>query len=1234
MRTSSPSKPSPFRHTPLAAAIACVLTAHGAMAACVPGSGTYCVTNTAPNGANSLQQAVLDASNGCATFPNPVVKFDIATGPFVIQPSSPLVAFCTTGPIAMLIDGTTQPGWTANTSTSGFNGTNPIVVDGSGMFSFAGIFTQDYGYGASLDVRGLEIRNFNYGGFATALQGNLRVFGNLIHNNYLPLDVDGPGQANPAKVGTTAPADRNVIYNNTSVGIRVSYGGFVSILGNVIGVDPSGTAAAPNMKGIELQAFDGVTVAGNVISGNQLDGIAVSRYPYITNLQPPSITGNKIGRSAGGTPIPNGGNGIYISAVTNATIQNNVIANNGGHGITLVNGLGSTSGVNITQNSIHSNSGKNIDLDFYGGPLPNDSLDTDTGPNTRQNHPDISLVTQSGGNTSVSWSLNSEAGKTYRLEFYSNAVSGVPAGTQFIQFVVPPSTDAGGNVSAVTVIPGTFNNISTLAINAATLDTSEFSPAVALTPTPEVTVSPNPLTFSNTVVGTSAGPNPITVSSIGTGSYQISTFDSAPSCYGGPICSSGAFICSNGCSTGTPYAPSSSCAINVTFSPSVVGPATQTFYICDNAPGSPRAVTLNGNAVAPPPSTISPGSFDFGSVAVGGFSAPQTFTVNNPAPTSVSLSSFTITGPFQVVANTCGSTLAASSSCGLDARFAPTVAGGASGTLTTVAGSATLTANLSGTAAPPPPTTIAPISFNFGTVLVGTTSSPGTFTINNPALVSVTLGPITVTPPFQLAGTTCTSSLSPGASCTANATFNPPSPGPFTGTISGTANAGTFSAGLTGTGGAPPPTVTITPSSVDYGPVPVGTVGTPQLFTINNPASVAVTLGTLSTTGPYVILSTTCTSSLAASASCGANVKFAPTAVGPQPGTFVVPASTGTVSATLNGTGLAAALLSVSPPAYDFGSLQVGATSGTKTFTVSNPSTVSTSFSGPTVSGPFQVASTTCTGSLPPSGNCDANVRFAPTGSGSASGLLSVTSPAGTSSAALMGAGLLQAALVMPTGTIELGTVTLGSAPVQRVITLRNTGNAALTIERIQIGLPFTLTSTCPINLLPGESCNVAIEHDPTALGDFTGSLVVVTNATGGSRTVPVHVSVQALPEPVIRVSPQSIGFGDRMAGISSPAQRITIVNTGGANAVGLSLRFNTPHFAIQNTDCGAVLAAQASCFADVVFAPQGFGPKRDTFSVRSNAANGPHTVSVSGAGCRPIAITQSRGGISLNCAP
>ncbi|MBA3241932.1 MAG: hypothetical protein H0T60_11960, partial [Acidobacteria bacterium] len=50
-----------------------------------------------------------------------------------------------------------------------------------------------------------------------------------------------------------------------------------------------------------------------------------------------------------------------------------------------------------------------------------DTLDPDTGPNNLQNFPVLASATSGGGTTTIQGTLNSEASKAYRIEFFSNA---------------------------------------------------------------------------------------------------------------------------------------------------------------------------------------------------------------------------------------------------------------------------------------------------------------------------------------------------------------------------------------------------------------------------------------------------------------------------------------------------------------------------------------------------------------------------------------------------------------------------------------------------------------------------------------------------------------------------------------------------------------------------------------------------------------------------------------------
>jgi hypothetical protein len=340
------------------------------------------------------------------------------------------------------------------------------------------------------------------------------------------------------------------------------------------------------------------------------------------------------------------------------------------------------------------------------------------------------------------------------------------------------------------------------------------------------------------------------------------------------------------------------------------------------------------------------------------------------------------------------------------------------------------------------------------------------------------------------------------------------------------------------------------------------------------------------------------------------------------------------VSASLSGTGSAAPLLTIMPPAFEFGSVLLGSSSPPKAFTVKNPGPTTVSISAPTVSGPFQIVSTTCGTSLGSLATCDANVRFTPTQPNIALGTLTATSSFGSSTASLSGNGLRQPAVELATEPIEFGSLTVGTPPVQRTLRLTNTGNDVLGINSIVIVRPFTLANTCGVSLGAGDSCTFTVGFDPTEIGDFTANLAISTNAPNASFiTIRVHAQVQARPEPLVRVTPRIIGFGDRMGGTQSPAQRITLTNEGGV-AANLNLSLTTTHFVVINTSCGATLAPRASCATDVAFQPQGFGPRRGQYVITSNSPDSPLTVELSGAGCRPVMVTQGRGTPPNNCAP
>jgi hypothetical protein len=94
--------------------------------------------------------------------------------------------------------------------------------------------------------------------------------------------------------------------------------------------------------------------------------------------------------------------------------------------------------------------------------------------------------------------------------------------------------------------------------------------------------------------------------------------------------------------------------------------------------------------------SLSPSSYNFGSVAHGSGTAWVTFTLTNGGSSAVSISNVGVSGPF-VVSSNCGSSVAANGSCPIYVYFEPASAGSFTGTLTVTDGSGTQTSALSGT---------------------------------------------------------------------------------------------------------------------------------------------------------------------------------------------------------------------------------------------------------------------------------------------------------------------------------------------------------------------------------------------------------------------------------------------------------------------------------------------------------------------------------------------------------
>jgi hypothetical protein len=113
-------------------------------------------------------------------------------------------------------------------------------------------------------------------------------------------------------------------------------------------------------------------------------------------------------------------------------------------------------------------------------------------------------------------------------------------------------------------------------------------------------------------------------------------------------------------------------------------------------------------------------------------------------------------------------------------------------------------------------------------------------------------------------------------------------------------------------------------------------------------------------------------------------------------------------------------------------------------------------------------------------------------------------------------------------------------------------------------------------------------------------------------------IEYQAPNFAILAVSPTALAFPNTLAGTTSAAQTLTLSNTGGANATGITVAVTAP-FArpagAAGGSCGATLAASSNCTINVVFSPTTAVASTGTVTITGSVAVTGSPVSLTGTG-------------------
>jgi probable HAF family extracellular repeat protein len=279
----------------------------------------------------------------------------------------------------------------------------------------------------------------------------------------------------------------------------------------------------------------------------------------------------------------------------------------------------------------------------------------------------------------------------------------------------------------------------------------------AVTSAPTATLSPTSLTFSAQAIDTTSAAKTVTLKNTGTSSLTISSIAITGT-------NAGDFAQTHTC--GSSLAAGASCKISVKFKPTASATRMADLSVTDNAAGSPQHVPLSGIGTT---AKLSPTGLNFGFVAIGKTSQKRIATLTNVGRTTLTISGVAITGTNAgdfAQTHTCGSSLAAGTSCTISVAFKPTQIGKRTGVLSVTdnAPGSPQTVSLSGTGTH---VELVPNQLSFACFPISRSCACSTSritTLTNLGSTTLNISGIAISGPFSQTNT-CGASVAAGSSC-------------------------------------------------------------------------------------------------------------------------------------------------------------------------------------------------------------------------------------------------------------------------------------------------------------------------------------------------------------------------------------------------------------------------------------------------------------------------------------
>lgn len=340
-----------------------------------------------------------------------------------------------------------------------------------------------------------------------------------------------------------------------------------------------------------------------------------------------------------------------------------------------------------------------------------------------------------------------------------------------------------------------------------------------------------------------------------------------------------------------------------------------------------------------------------------------------------------------------------------------------------------------------PAVSIFPSTATFSAV-VGVTTPTQIFSIVNTGDQLLALNSISITganaSSFSQTNT-CLATLAPSANCSVSINFTPAAVGALTASLQVADNApgSPQTLVLKGTGVAPAPAVTLSPTALSFPSTNQGSSSASQTLTVISSGNSPLHISSVSLGGANpsdFSFTNNCTAPLAPSSNCTVPIAFNPTAPGQRAADLVIAddASGSPQTVALTGVGIAVLpALTFSPPAPSFPSTTQGTSSAPQAISVINSGNATLQISSISLGGSsasqFSLTSN-CAGSLAPTASCTASLVFSPVGTGQSAAMLTVTddAPGSPQSASISGTAVAAFSVAPVSGSSTTASVSAG----------------------------------------------------------------------------------------------------------------------------------------------------------------------------------------------------------------